>query len=81
MPDPQIKVLRIVYKGIYEDYLQVEIPPKELKVYRISVQGASQGKRIARMKQCPSGALPPRADDGQLPREFEAEVRIQLENL
>ena len=89
-PDFRIKILRIVYEGIYEDHIEVELIPltdgegelaKEIKIYRVSVGGALQGKRIAKMKQCPSMSIPPYATDGDLPREFEAEVKLQIERL
>lgn len=88
--DSQIKVLGIVYKGIYEDYIEVEITSapqvpgqdfeKELKVYSISV--TDWGKRIIKMKQCPfPTGLPPSQHDGELPHAFAEEIKIQMEKL
>ena len=91
LSNSQITVLEVVYEGIYEDYIKVEImsaalicselSKRELKVYRLSVGGALQGKRVAKMKQSPRVSVPPAWHDGDLPREFEEEVRSQLGRL
>lgn len=86
MSNSQIKVLEVIYLGIYEDYIRVEITStKESsgqtveKVYRLSIGGAVQGKRVAKMKQGPRVCMPPASHDGDLPQEFEEEVKSQME--
>ncbi|MBI4224953.1 MAG: hypothetical protein HY617_01335 [Candidatus Sungbacteria bacterium] len=87
----QIKVLRVVYAGIYEDYVEVEVTfplpissaqdcQKEVKIYSISVEDC--GKRIIRMKQSPFPiGLPPSSHDGYIPLEFEEEIKLQMRGL
>ena len=84
----RIKVLRLVYAGIYEDYVEVEITPtssvssgqdyqKEVKVYGVSVE--NWAKRVIRMKQSPFPiGLPPSLHDGCIPHKFEEEVKLQM---
>ena len=89
--DFEIEVLEILYEGIYEDHIKIQLTPiaekgsqaaaKEVRIYRVPIGGILQSRRIARMKQRPAMSVPPYARDGDLPREFEETVKLQMEKL
>ena len=84
--NPKVRVLRVLYRGIYDDYIEVEIPmspdggepKKEVKVFLRPVGGVEQGKRVAKMKQSPAASVPPCVHHGYLPLGLEEEIRLQL---